>query len=96
MELGSFNHPLQVSFPISIPTSQTLTTVEIVVDNAQDLTVGTPATFHVHVKHSAYWNVEEDGDKTCDFYYDITVDYENWLLCGHKKRLFTAKVLLDS
>ncbi|KAF9146695.1 hypothetical protein BGX30_010757 [Mortierella sp. GBA39] len=91
MELGSFNHPLQVSFPITIPTSQTLTTVEIVVDNAQDLTVGTPATFHVRVKHSAYWNVEKDDDKTCDFYYDITVDYENWLLCGHKKRLFTAK-----
>ncbi|OAQ29544.1 hypothetical protein K457DRAFT_125745 [Linnemannia elongata AG-77] len=91
MELGSFNHPLQVSFPITIPTSQTLTTVEIVVDSAQELTVGTPATFHVQVKHSAYWNVDKDDDKTCDFYYDITVDYENWLLCGHKKRLFTAK-----
>ncbi|KAG0212329.1 hypothetical protein BGX33_003699 [Mortierella sp. NVP41] len=91
MELGSSNQPLQVSFPIAIPTSQLLTSVEIVVDNAQELTVGTPATFQVMVKHSAYWSAEKDQDKTYDFYYDITVDYENWLLCGHKKRLFTAK-----
>ncbi|KAF9906523.1 hypothetical protein EC991_000530 [Linnemannia zychae] len=91
MELGSFNHPLQVSFPITVPTSQMLTSVEIVVDNAQDLIVGTPATFQVVVKHSAYWSAEKAEDKTYDFYYDITVDYENWLLCGHKKRLFTAK-----
>ncbi|KAG0027108.1 hypothetical protein BGZ82_009144 [Podila clonocystis] len=85
------NIPVQVSFPITLPTSQMLTTVEIVVDDAQSLTVGTPTTFQVVVKHSSYWSPSKDHEKPCDFYYDILVDYENWLLCGHKKRLFTAK-----
>ncbi|KAF9178014.1 hypothetical protein BGZ51_008181 [Haplosporangium sp. Z 767] len=91
MALSSSNQPLQISFPIPLPTSQVLTTVEIIVDDAQELTVGTPATFKLLVKHSAYWNPIKDQEQTYDFYYDILVDYENWLLSGHKKRLFTAK-----
>lgn len=90
------NVPVQVSIPITLPTSQLLTTVEIVVDDSQALTVGTPATFQLIVKHSSYWSPSKDHEKPCDFYYDILVDYENWLLCGHKKRLFTAKVSLRS
>lgn len=54
--------------------------------------MGTLATFKLLIKNSAYWNLHSDQDQACDFYYDIIVDYENWLLCGHKKRLFTAKV----
>lgn len=69
-----------------------LVTVEITADNQQELTVGTPATFQLLVRHSSYWSASQDEDKSCDFYYDILVDYENWLLCGHKKRLFSAKV----
>ncbi|KAG0265540.1 hypothetical protein BG011_004568 [Mortierella polycephala] len=91
MALSSSNQPLQISFPIPLPTSQLLTTAEIIVDDAQELTVGTPATFKLSVKHSAYWNPAKDQEQTYDFYYDIMVDYENWLLSGHKKRLFTAK-----
>ncbi|KAG0346542.1 hypothetical protein BG004_001467 [Podila humilis] len=95
LALVDANVPVQVAFPIHLPTSQMLTTVEIVVDDAQTLTVGTPATFKLVVKHSSYWSPNKDHEKTCDFYYDILVDYENWLLCGHKKRLFTAKQMDD-
>ncbi|KAI1311282.1 hypothetical protein EDD11_003528 [Mortierella claussenii] len=93
MALSTSSQPLQISFPVPLPVSQMLTTVEIVIDkSAQELTVGTPATFQLLIKNSAYWNPnKEDQDQACDFYYDIIVDYENWLLCGHKKRLFTAK-----
>lgn len=83
---------MQISFPIPLPTSQLLTTVEIIPDNPQELTVGTPATFKLLVKNSEYWNLHSDQEQPCDFHYDIIVDYENWLLCGHKKRLFSAKV----
>ncbi|KAF8934989.1 hypothetical protein BGZ58_005309 [Dissophora ornata] len=91
MALTSSNQPFQISFPIPLPTSQMLTTVEIIVDNSQDLIVGTPTTFKVLVKNSAYWNPNKDKEQDFDFYYDIVVDYENWLLCGHKKRLFSTK-----
>ncbi|KAG0203033.1 hypothetical protein BGX28_004559 [Mortierella sp. GBA30] len=91
MALTNSSEPLQIAFPIRLPTTQVLTTLEIVVDSSQDLTVGTPATFQLLVKHSAYWSTSTDKDQANDFYYDILVDYENWLLSGHKKRLFTAK-----
>jgi len=54
--------------------------------------VGTPATFKLLVKNSEYWNLHSDQEQAYDFHYDIVVDYENWLLCGHKKRLFSTKV----
>ncbi|KAF9438535.1 hypothetical protein BGZ76_007066 [Entomortierella beljakovae] len=89
--LSSSNQPFQISFPIQLPVSQILTTVEIVPDNGQELTVGTPSTFQLLIKNSAYWNPIKNKEQTSDFYYEIMVDYENWLLCGHKKRLFPAK-----
>ncbi|KAF9585067.1 hypothetical protein BGW38_004020 [Lunasporangiospora selenospora] len=92
----STERPLQISFPISLPTSQMLTTVEVVVSGDQELIVGTPTTFKVLVKHSAFWEANSDKEQSHDFYYDILVDYENWLLCGHKKRLFTAKIGVTS
>lgn len=92
MALTSSSRPLQISFPIRLPTSQVLTTLEITVDGSQELTVGTPATFQLVVKHSAYWSSDQDKGQSSDFYYDILVDYENWLLSGHKKRLFSAQV----
>ncbi|KAF9418231.1 hypothetical protein BGZ94_009752 [Podila epigama] len=85
------NVPREVSFPIILPTSQMLTTVEIVAEDSQNLTVGTPAAFNLNIKHSSYWSPAKDHDMTSDFFYDILVDYENWLLSGHKKRLFKAK-----
>ncbi|KAF9291883.1 hypothetical protein BGZ68_001437 [Mortierella alpina] len=91
MALTSSSRPLQISFPIRLPTSQVLTTLEITVDGSQELTVGTPATFQLVVKHSAYWSSDRDKGQSSDFYYDILVDYENWLLSGHKKRLFSAQ-----
>ncbi|KAG0366908.1 hypothetical protein BC939DRAFT_466538 [Gamsiella multidivaricata] len=91
MALSASNQPLQISFPVPLPTSQVLTTVEIIVDNPQELTIGTPATFKVQVKNSEYWNPNKDREQSYNFYYDIMVDYENWLLCGHKKRLFSAE-----
>ncbi|KAF9911607.1 hypothetical protein BX616_010548 [Lobosporangium transversale] len=91
MTLTSSNRPLQISFPVPLPTSQLLTTVETVVDDSQELTVGSPATFKLVIKNSAYWNPNKDKDQVNDFYYEILVDYENWLLCGHRKRLFSAK-----
>ncbi|KAG0299826.1 hypothetical protein BGZ98_009724 [Dissophora globulifera] len=91
MALSKSNEPLQISFPIPLPTSQMLTTVEIIVDSPNELTVGTPATFQLLVKNSAYWSPSEDKEQVYDLYYDILVDYENWLLCGHKKRLFSTK-----
>ncbi|KAF9354401.1 hypothetical protein BGX26_007772 [Mortierella sp. AD094] len=94
--LSSSNQPLQISFPVPLPVSQMLTTVEIIVDSPQELTVGTPATFRLLVKNSAYWSPIQDKEQPCDFYYDILVDYENWLLCGHKKRLFSVKAGVTS
>ncbi|KAG0056417.1 hypothetical protein BGZ83_005132 [Gryganskiella cystojenkinii] len=91
MALSSSCRLRQISFPIALPTSQMLVTIEITADNQQELTVGTPATFQLSIRHSSYWNASKDEEKISDFYYDILVDYENWLLCGHKKRLFSAK-----
>ncbi|GJJ73122.1 trafficking protein particle complex subunit 10 [Entomortierella parvispora] len=91
VELSSSNQVRQISFPIALPTTQMLVTVEITAEGQQELTVGTPATFQLSVQHSSYWNAIQEEEKSSDFYYDILVDYENWLLCGHKKRLFSAK-----
>ncbi|KAF9168897.1 hypothetical protein BGX20_011082 [Mortierella sp. AD010] len=94
--LSSSNQPLLISFPVPLPVSQMLTTVEIIADSPQELTVGTPATFQLLIKNSAYWSPIKDKEQPCDLYYDILVDYENWLLCGHKKRLFSAKAGVTS
>ncbi|KAG0228740.1 hypothetical protein BGW41_003351 [Actinomortierella wolfii] len=104
-QILAINGPLQpykVSFPIHLPTSQVLTTVELRVREPSEITVGTPTMFDLTIKHSDYWSPSVSKDaapgagggatkELSEFFYDIQIDYENWLLCGHKKRMFTAK-----
>ncbi|CAG8694159.1 3382_t:CDS:2, partial [Funneliformis caledonium] len=41
------------------------------------------------VRHSLYWNYTSTD--ILEFYYDVHVDFDNWLLAGHKKLCFSSK-----
>ncbi|KAF0436082.1 Trafficking protein particle complex subunit 10 [Gigaspora margarita] len=82
-----------ISFPIDVPSSKVLNTVELVISKPNDLVVGEPCHCRLIIRLSSYWNYTSTEHKdTFEFFYDVHVDFDNWLLAGHKKLCFTSKV----
>ncbi|PKC75818.1 hypothetical protein RhiirA1_436013 [Rhizophagus irregularis] len=82
-----------ISFPVNVPSSKVLNTVELIISKSHDFIVGEPCHCRLIVRHSSYWNhVSTDAKDTFEFFYDVHVDFDNWLLAGHKKLCFTSKV----
>ncbi|CAG8444801.1 5577_t:CDS:10 [Ambispora gerdemannii] len=85
----------EISFPIDVPLSKVLNTVELIITKSNQLVVGEPCHCHLIIQQSSYWNYPppgEDKDKPLEFFYDVHVDFDNWLLSGHKKFCFKSKV----
>ena len=73
-----------------------LNTVELVITKSNNLVVGEPCHCYLIVQRSSYWDYTtsvEDPDNPLEFFYDVHVDFDNWLLSGHKKYCFSSKVL---
>jgi len=68
-----------------------LNTVELVIPNSKHLVVGEPCHCVLVVRQSPYWNHKQQTE-AIEFYYDVTVDFDNWLLSGQKKFCFSYKV----
>ncbi|CAI2180055.1 6001_t:CDS:10 [Funneliformis geosporum] len=66
-----------------------LNTVELIISKSHDLIVGEPCHCRLIIRHSSYWNYTSTD--TLEFYYDVHVDFDNWLLAGHKKLCFSSK-----
>ncbi|RHZ81350.1 hypothetical protein Glove_121g72 [Diversispora epigaea] len=83
-----------ISFPVDVPSSKVLNTVELIISKPNDLVVGEPCHCRLIIRHSSYWDYafQTDNNNSFEFYYDVHVDFDNWLLAGHKKLCFTSKV----
>ncbi|CAG8667598.1 24821_t:CDS:10 [Dentiscutata erythropus] len=71
---------------------EVLNTVELVISKPNDLVVGEPCHCRLIIRHSSYWNYTSEHKDTFEFFYDVHVDFDNWLLAGHKKLCFTSKI----
>ncbi|CAG8600462.1 3900_t:CDS:2, partial [Paraglomus occultum] len=80
-----------ISFPIDVPLSKILNTVELVIPNSKHLVVGEPCHCVLVVRQSPYWNHKQQTE-AIEFYYDVNVDFDNWLLSGQKKFCFSYKM----
>ncbi|CAG8469022.1 1642_t:CDS:10 [Racocetra fulgida] len=64
-----------ISFPVDVPSSKVLNTVELIISKPNDLVVGEPCHCRLIIRHSSYWNhtsLTEHKD-TFEFFYDVHV-----------------------
>lgn len=57
----------------------------------KDLLVSEACPCTLRIKQLAYWNPDTTKENNDDFFYDIDVDYDNWLLSGKRRLRFTSK-----
>jgi hypothetical protein len=82
-----------LSFPLDVPRSRVLHTVELIVPNDTFMHINEPCECTLRIKQSPYWASEETTeDSTSFFVYEVEADYENWLLSGKRKLKFSSKV----
>ncbi|CAJ0841033.1 1182_t:CDS:10 [Entrophospora sp. SA101] len=76
-----------ISFPVNVPSSKVLNTVELIISKSHDLLVGEPCHCRLIVKHSSYWNYASSTDHkdSLEFFYDVNIDFDNWLLAETKE-----------
>lgn len=63
----------------------------------QSLTVGEACLCTIHVVCKKFWEAVPNNDQTVgaaelELYYDVEVDFENWMMNGQKRKRFKAKV----
>ncbi|CDH50087.1 hypothetical protein RO3G_08432 [Lichtheimia corymbifera JMRC:FSU:9682] len=82
-----------ILFPLEVPTSKALHTSELVLKIEKDLLVAESCPCLLRIKQSTYWTADDnDSEETPnEFYYDIAVDYDNWLLAGKRRLRFQSK-----
>ena len=70
--------------------------MELIISKSHDFIVGEPCHCRLIIRHSSYWNnaLSTDAKDMLEFYYDVHVDFDNWLLAGHKKLCFPLKVII--
>ncbi|RUP49086.1 trafficking protein particle complex subunit 10 [Jimgerdemannia flammicorona] len=68
-----------------------LHTVELVLENPDELVVTEACPCVLKIKQSVYWTADQGAHPPTDFFYDVDVDYENWLLSGRRKLTFVSK-----
>ncbi|KAI7848995.1 trafficking protein particle complex subunit 10 [Circinella umbellata] len=80
-----------ILFPLEVPTSKVLHTAELILtDPEKDLLVSEACPCTLRIKQSSDWSLE-NNDTDNEFYYDIDVDYDNWLLSGKRRLRFISK-----
>ncbi|KAI9243615.1 trafficking protein particle complex subunit 10 [Phascolomyces articulosus] len=81
-----------ILFPLEVPISKVLHTAELVLtDPERDLLVSEACPCTLRIKQSPGWTMENNEPSDNEFYYDIDVDYDNWLLSGKRRLRFTSK-----
>ncbi|KAG0193308.1 hypothetical protein DFQ28_005751, partial [Apophysomyces sp. BC1034] len=81
-----------ISFPLDVPTRKVLHTAELSLCVENDVLVSDACPCVLRIKQSTYWTEENaDGEVHEDFYYDVDVDYDNWLLSGKRRLRFKSK-----
>ncbi|KAF7731993.1 hypothetical protein EC973_007098 [Apophysomyces ossiformis] len=81
-----------VSFPLDIPTHKVLHTAELSFSAGNDVLVSDACPCVLRIKRSTYWTEDHSEDGLYeDFYYDVDVDYDNWLLAGKRRLRFKSK-----
>ncbi|RCI03830.1 hypothetical protein CU098_007459 [Rhizopus stolonifer] len=79
-----------IAFPLEVPTTKITHTAELSLSVEKDLLVSEPCPCILRIKQLTYWS--PDNMKSNDeFYYDIDVDYDNWLLSGKRRLRFVSK-----
>ncbi|CEP10929.1 hypothetical protein [Parasitella parasitica] len=80
--------PHSIAFPLEVPTTKITHTAELVLSVEKDLLVSEACPCTLCIKQLTYWNPDKSKG---DFYYDIDVDYDNWLLSGKRRLRFVSK-----
>ncbi|KAI8372825.1 trafficking protein particle complex subunit 10 [Radiomyces spectabilis] len=78
-----------IVFPLEVPTSKILHKAELIITNGKDLRVSEACPCILRIERSTYWN-SGSNDTAQDFFYDIDVDYDNWLLSGKRRLRFSS------
>ncbi|KAI9486248.1 MAG: trafficking protein particle complex subunit 10 [Benjaminiella poitrasii] len=80
-----------ITFPLEVPTKKITHTAELILSVERDLLVSEACPCLLRIKQLTYWNNEAVHDNNAYYYYDIDVDYDNWLLCGKRRLRFLSK-----
>ncbi|KAM3584023.1 hypothetical protein VKS41_003991 [Umbelopsis sp. WA50703] len=82
-----------LSFPLDVPTSRVLHTVELLLPSDSDMHINEPCECTLRITQSPYWASEDNTqDISAYFVYEVDADYENWLMSGKRKLKFESKV----
>ncbi|KAI8636445.1 Cullin family-domain-containing protein [Parasitella parasitica] len=76
-----------IAFPLEVPTTKITHTAELVLSVEKDLIVSEACPCTLRIKQLTYWNPDKSKR---DFYYDVDVDYDNWLLSGKRRLRFVS------
>lgn len=79
-----------IAFPLEVPTSKILHTAELILSVEKDLLVSEACPCTLRIKQLTYWSATHDISEH-EFFYDIDVDYDNWLLSGKRRLRFHSK-----
>ncbi|KAG2194871.1 hypothetical protein INT47_002665 [Mucor saturninus] len=81
-----------IAFPLEVPTSKILHTAELMLSVEKDLLVSEACPCTLRIKQLTYWSdAKEATQQNHEFFYDIDVDYDNWLLSGKRRLRFRSK-----
>ncbi|CAO0795883.1 unnamed protein product [Mucor circinelloides] len=81
-----------IAFPLEVPTTKITHTAELILSVEKDLLVSEACPCTLRIKQLTYWNpADKINGSNEDFFYDIDVDYDNWLLSGKRRLRFSSK-----
>ncbi|KAJ2960306.1 hypothetical protein NQZ79_g4345 [Umbelopsis isabellina] len=82
-----------LSFPLDVPTSRVLHTVELLLPPDSDMHINEPCECTLRISQSPYWASEDNTKNASEYFvYEVDADYENWLMSGKRKLKFESKV----
>lgn len=92
-DLLSFNQISRTIYiPVELPSVMILSTIELQLDQSHEIKIGNPVSSTLTIRHSAkWWKDANSNDREIEFYFDVHVDFETWLLSGSKRRLFKSR-----
>ncbi|OBZ90744.1 Trafficking protein particle complex subunit 10 [Choanephora cucurbitarum] len=80
-----------IAFPLEVPTTKITHTAELSLSVEKDLLVSEACPCILRIKQLTYWNPDPTQASNDAFFYDIDVDYDNWLLSGKRRLRFISK-----
>jgi len=83
-----------VSIPMEVPSVDIVNAVEVVQsDPLEEVVVGRPVQARVTIETSFAWGtLSSSSGSTVRLSYDVTADFENWLVSGSKRNAYELQV----